>query len=53
MAILKMKKLIVTTLFVVVGLATGLFLSQFMVDLLPGNPEPLAINNNSIIVSSR
>jgi hypothetical protein len=46
-----MKKFIAIALFMVVGLATGLFLSQYLADHFMGNPEPVAINNNSIIVS--
>jgi hypothetical protein len=47
-----MKKIVATAFLVVVGLGTGLFLSQYMAERFFGNPEPFVLNN-SIIVSSR
>ena len=49
---LKMKILFFTALFVVVGLVTGLFLSQYVPDRFLGNPETLALNNSIIVVSN-
>jgi hypothetical protein len=46
-----MKKLVATALLMVVGLGTGLFLSQYVPDRFLGNSEPLTLNN-SIIMSS-
>jgi hypothetical protein len=47
-----MRKLVATALLIVVGLGTGLFLSQYVPDRFLGNPEPLALNNSIIVVSN-
>jgi hypothetical protein len=46
-----MNKLVATALLMVVGLGTGLFLSQYVPERFLGISEPLATNNSIIVVS--